>query len=153
MVRQYFEGRKRISINFINKTRTLAGTQLASSDKPFSELETPLQHSKKYSQVRLNQIRIRMQEWESYSRVQDRFKLFAFGMRKRKDLLTKKMHGLVMNCVRTIKTRFRKVLRKYQDWKSDIEIKRLQTLINEFYKGIEYKKWMKKQKIFVNYLN
>ena len=42
MVRQYFEKRKRISINFINKTRTLAGTQLASSDKPFSELETPL---------------------------------------------------------------------------------------------------------------
>ena len=81
-------------------------------------------------------------EFDISVRVQDKFKLLAFGLRQKQAFVNKMHLRNVLEATKIIKSNFRKVLAKYREYKTNKDLKDMFRLVNEFDKGEGYSDWL-----------
>ncbi len=84
-------------------------------------------------------------EFDISVRVQDKYKLFAFGLRQKQSLINKLHLRDILKAAKIIKDNFRKVLTQYRKYRSNKDLKEMFQLVNDFDKGEAYNEWLKKQ--------
>ena len=67
-------------------------------------------------------INLKIAQWESRARAQDRFRILAFGLRKRQDLARPRFKKNMLEMVKELKYRYRRLIHMWLDFKEKREL-------------------------------